>query len=294
MGSTGTRQKDVGLLARLAVGKAKLAEGHRLLSGEELARYGGQLAAHTHQIAPKFAKQADCMDKRRIIGTASGVTDPAELRRRLTPQVAGGLGLAITQGAVAANAAIIKEAKSLQQAYQWVHKELVALGFRDGGHADCKASHYAQDPIANHVPIDLVHTTLTTMTGGPISMRLLEANNMARARRLEEGFFGGWNPGDHEAFLADVEPDNFLILDTADRVDASGLYLVADGYGFAKNEFIEETGERAYAMTPSIIFEAAHKLGGTDEERSRIAVGSLVNAIDIAQYVFEQGQPIFA
>ena len=110
---------------------------------EAEANFAVGLAEHTALIT--IPNTADCGDgERRTIRLANGVSDQTILRERVVSQLFGGLGLATTKALVAANAVIIRDAKSMWDAYEKTSTILAELRQEmhqeDGGHENCGAS----------------------------------------------------------------------------------------------------------------------------------------------------------
>lgn len=280
-------------VASLPFGEGTIGANTRLRSPEAKELFARNLRTHTHRIPLSDQLQADCIDDRPILRTGSGISDPAILRRRVRNQLPGGTGLAVAKAAIAADAVFLQGTKDLREACEISHGVLKQLKYRNGGHPECGASINAKPSIARALPLTVVHSTLEIVTGNSIDIDLL-ANEQAKQRRLQDGFYDGWSPSWYEGFLEDNDPDDFLILDSQAGHQAPALYLPDEGYGLARNEFTEETGDMAFAMSRSTVMDLAHKLGGSDEERARLALAFFDDALHVSNVLMAEGQTVFA
>jgi hypothetical protein len=180
---------------------------------------------------------------------------------------------------------------------------LVAMGYRDAAHNDCGADKVVEESIANALSEDQLMVALPALTAVDERTGYYIARNWETKRqRLGDGFYGGWDPGFHVAYVSERFPDNSSIVaeDPTDHAtnghNASGAAIIQKpGYGFAKTDFYHRTGRMAFGMTPNIPAEIIHTLAGSDEERARIALE--LQGID-PQQVFDNlvvdGFPAFA
>ncbi|MGC1177437.1 MAG: hypothetical protein WA843_05195, partial [Candidatus Saccharimonadales bacterium] len=75
---------------------------------------------------------------------------------------------------------------------------------------------------------------------------------------------------------------------------ASGVYLIGEeGCGFAKNAMIEDTGQEAFCVTVPKMYEIAHLLGGSDEERQAIFLGFNDDTLHVGGGIARKGMPVF-
>ncbi len=265
---------------------------------EQLSHFGEQVSEHIRPLT--IINTADCMDDRRTLHLADGTSDSHVLRERIVPQWAGGLVLATTKAAVAANAAFLRDAKSMQQAYETTFQLLEELGFMDGGHEVCGASAKVVESVAQPVPENIllptIDTILTINESRHKSFNDIQQNKM---RRLANGFYSSWDPAWHQDFLSQKVPQNFSYLETAnDAVHghyAQGVVLVSEqGQGFAKNAFIEDTGNLAFAATPSITKDVSIVISSSAEERQRIQVAFIDDLINVSDKLVAPGMPVFS
>ncbi|MGZ6004662.1 MAG: hypothetical protein ACXWLH_00765 [Candidatus Saccharimonadales bacterium] len=258
------------LKGRLAIGVN--AEGRiksSLETEQQMAQFGALLAEHKRPITHPYT--ADCMDDRTTLRLADGTNDVLTLRNRITYQLPGGLGLAVTKAGVAANAPIIRDAKTFKDAYEIFSNLLTRLGYEDGGHAGCGASKFVEDSVANTVERGILLPTIKAVRAvNEHQTEIFDRIQRNKARRLESGFYSGWDPGWHEDYLSQKFPQNFSYLQTADDPAhghrANGIYFIEEnGMGFAKNAFHAHTGQMAFGVTTNILTELVRKLSPADK-----------------------------
>lgn len=293
---------DVQEVGRIVTGRGAIGASHALRSPEEAAEFQSQLSSHTERLTA--VNTADCGDERLTIGLANGVTDKTELRARIVPQLFGGLVLPVTKSLVAANAAVIRDAKNMRDAYLTVDELLSQLDYEDGGHAGCGASGTVESSVAHDLPDDRYESSLSLLSGGlrhDTDLPLLAALRTTQQHRLSQGFYGVWDPAWHEDYLSHKYPHNFsyLAVDENDHEThghhASGLYVVTqEEMGFAKNAMIEDTGREAFAVTVPFMKKLAHQLGGNIQERRAIELALYDDTIRVGSGLVVPTLPIFA
>ena len=120
-----------------------------------------------------------------------------------------------------------------------------------------------------------------------------------KARAAAAGFFDDWSHEWHEAFISSRYPQNYATLYHDDSETAghngSGIYVVQpDGYGFAKNAFVEETGgQESFGLTPALMRRLADLLGRDDEECRRIELAFYADTLDVGACLVVPDMPIF-
>jgi hypothetical protein len=292
---------DVILAAHLPFGRGEIGKKHPLQTPEEKIEFARQLQPSIRPLT--IHNTADCVEDRPMIALADGTTDPDELARRVTYQLPGGLALAFTKAAVGADAAYLRDARDFKDAYIKTVDLLAALGYRDSAHNDCGADKVVEESVAHDLSEDQLMVALPALTAVNERTGYYIARNWETKRqRLGDGFYGGWDPAFHVAYVSERFPDNSSIVaeDPTDHATnghhASGAAIIQKpGYGFAKTDFYNRTGRMAFGMTPNIPVEIIHKLAGSEEERARIALE--LQGVD-PQQVFNnlvvEGFPAFA
>lgn len=289
--------KSAEFVARLAIGEDRPDRVHsHLETQEQLDEFGARLAENTAE----FTKDntADCIEDRRNILIGNSISDPNELRRRVVKQLPGGLGLAVLKAGVAADAAFLRDAQNVQDAYEKGVEALVLLGYEDGGHGKCGASGLVEGSVAQPVRSEILLPTTDAVIGiNEAKERAFHDIQRTKQRKLEGGFYGTWDSGWHEDFLSQKFPQNFTQIEAQDD-PTHGHYadavVLLDDIGFAKNQFIDNTGQWAFAATRSMFAELAGKLGGTEEERTRLLVAFVDDLINVSHGIVAPDMPVFA
>src|SRR5581483_4348749 len=145
------KQPNIQLITRLDYGEGLIGnDGYGLDNPAEISEVSSQLDSCVVPLST--TKTADCVDARLLIALGNGVTDKEELAKRVTYQLPGGLGLAVTKAAVAADLVILRDAKHLQEAYEIMVPFLDELGYEDAAHAGCGASGNVEASVAKQLP----------------------------------------------------------------------------------------------------------------------------------------------
>lgn len=289
----------VDFVANLAIGKEGADRIYSALTEEQKPEYSQQLGQH---IVDEVTNPMTvvCMEDRPDVDFADGTTDPAALRERAYFQWPGGLYLATTKAAVAANAAYLRDATSFKDAYLLTAQVLGAMGYEDGGHAGCGASGKVKASVEVPVARELALPTIGAIIEVNQSRTdLFDKNAANKQRKLEDGFFDGWTQAWHEEYLEKNVPHNYSHIKTeADAVHghkAKSLLVVTEkGKAFAKNAFYQDTNDMSFGVTPPAVIEIAHKLGGTPEEREALVVGFMTDLLDVSDKLIAPGMPTFA
>lgn len=270
-----------------------------LTTPEARQEHAAQLAAYTGAIT-RF-NTADCGDDRPVIWLADGTVDPAVLEARVVAQLFGGLGLASTKAAVAADAALVREARTMQEAYEIVSGYLAELGEEDGGHLGCGASLSVESSVAHPIRKELLVPSVGLLVPmNPRVASMIDENMRVKTARLEAGFYGGWDPEWHTDYLSNRFPQNFsqVAVDHEDHEtqghNGSSLYVVTQpGHGFARNAFCRRTGQQAFGLSLPKMQEVALLLGETAEEQARILVGFVDDSLHVGGGIVTAGLPVF-
>jgi hypothetical protein len=298
-------QAPVAKIATLDFGQGKVGQNVQLVDPEAEAQFAGALHTHTHELT--VSNTADCGDGRRTIRLASGEQDPAVLRERVVPQLFGGLGLAATKALVAANARLVSDATSFWQAYETVSTTLAnirrgAVYYEDAGHEGCGASASVEASVASKIAPELLIPSIGLLVPVDETVEAHILQNAAnKQRRLETGFYSDWDPQKHADYLISHFSHNFSYLEV-DPNDSethghneAGVYVItSENQGFAKNEFVEDTGRQAFAVTFKTMQDIARKLGGSDEERLDILLGFVDDTLHVGAGLVMPGMPVFA
>jgi len=269
---------DVNLAGRLPFGAGAISARYPLQTPEAEAEFASQLQPSIRPLT--IVNTADCVEDRPIIALADGTTDPTILAARVTFQLPGGLGLAIAKAAVGADAAYLRDARDFKDSYLKTVEVLAEMGYRDAAHNKCGASNGVEASVAHELPEDQLMAALSTLTAVDAKTSYYVGRNWeTKRRRLDAGFYSGWDAGFHVDYVSERFPENASVVaeNPADPEtnghDASALLVVRKpGYGFAKTDFHNRTGRMAFGITPNIPEEIIGKLGGSDEERARMVL----------------------
>ena len=296
----GTKQLYVSQIAKMSFARGNVGQRHPLTDEGQKLEFANSLALCTQPITK--ANTADCGDERRTLRLADGTTDVTFLKQRVVSQLFGGLGLATTKALIAADSPLVKDARSFTQAYMTVSEMLFRLGQEDAAHEDCGASKSVEASVANAIElaslapsVGLLLPTYNSDSGW------LEKNTRTKQARLEDGFYGDWNPQNHQDYVSGKFPQNFSYLE-GDEFDpethghnGSGVYIVQQpGKGLAKNEFIEATGKQSFAVTAPKMIELAELLDPTKEGRMRILLGFVDDTFHVGAGIVTKDMPVFS
>ncbi|HVU59647.1 MAG TPA: hypothetical protein VHC98_02310 [Candidatus Saccharimonadales bacterium] len=285
--------QEVGVLS---FGAGRIGEGKVPVSSE-LAATAAQLVEHTHELTHR--RTAACGDGRPTLTLADGTAGEA-LNIRIEPQLFGGLGLSLTKAAVAANLALVRGAKTMWEAYQVVSKHLQELGYEDGGHAGCGASASVRASVEHGIAAEQLVPVVQLLAPGDDTAEALAEVHATKRRLLDNGFYDGWDPKQHEAYLTRNFPQNFATLAEDHHDPQHGhhenvIYVdTVAGTGFAKNEYVESTGRQAFAVTPSIVSEVTHLLCTNEAEGRRFHVAWADDTLSVGAGLAVAGMPIIA
>jgi hypothetical protein len=271
----------------------------RHLESDDKQRYAAELADCTLPAPTETPLWADCMDERPTVRLHDGTNDFAVLAARWAFQLPGGTVLAATKAAVAADAAYLRAATTMQEAYEVTYRLLIQLGFADAGHAGCGASKLVRQSAANRLPDVMIIDTLAALGADAEQVRSqIERLDRNVQLRLQAGFYDGWSSEWHVGFLQSHDPQRFAYLQEADDAVrghyASGLYIVPKGSVFAKDQFVRQSGRQAFALTFDFADQIANVLGGSDAEKALIALAFRDDALNVANQIVAVGLEVFA
>ena len=300
-GEISVDEQVVTQIAEISFGRGHVGEKFPLTTDEAKTNFAAQL--HSHEAPLTKTNTADCGDERPTVSLADGTTDPDVLRKRVAPQLFGGLGLATTKALVAANAAIVSDAENIWDAYLLVSNLLQQMGEEDGGHEGCGAAASVEASVANAINHELLLPGVSLFVGESAETdALLRKNTDTKQARLHAGFYAAWDPAKHVEHLTRNFPQNFSYLqgDPNDILthghNGSGIFVITnENVGFEKNAFAEDTaGQQAFAVTLPKMRELAYKLGVNDEERQRILIGFADDTLHVGAGIVTSGMPVFA
>jgi hypothetical protein len=287
-------------LAELPFGEGKIGSRERLPDSLAEMEFAEQLDAHTGELTQ--TNLADCIDGRPTLELVD-MPDGLLIARRIVPQLPGGTFLAATKATVAAGAQLVSDAKGIQAAYETVAARLEAAGDdgeEDAAHAACGAEEKVQASIENQLESSALFGTFRVLVGDdPRTMATVSSIAGRKRQLLEDGFYSRWDPAWHADYVMTKYPQNYshLEVDKQDETGGhheAGLYVVTrEGRGFAKNAFIDKTGRQAFAVTVPKMRQLADLLGGSDEEKHRILMAFIDDALHVSNLLVAEHMPVF-
>lgn len=278
-----TKQRQISLLANLDFARGKVGLRNPLHSDEAKVAFANERRAQIKAITK--SNTAYCGDERIILRMHDGSVIYVASR------LLGGIGLATTKALVTADAAVLRDAKSMRQAYPKVSQMLVQMGYEDAGHEGCGASQSVESSVVS----SLAPETFLPVSGlfGITNETIVKKNYTSKQRRLEEGFFGDWSAQEHQTYLIDQFPQNFAYL----KVDANdhethghngqGLVVITSPH------VSYESDGHAFAVTTPIMAELAQKFGGSDEEVARIFAAFVDDTVHVGAGIVAPSFPVF-
>lgn len=224
---------------------------------------------------------AFCGDGRRFLRLGN-ITDPETLRSISAHQLFGGTYLAATKAAVAAQTSIAKGASSFTEVFNRV-ATVLGEKYEDSSHAHCGAEGVAPDTVSNPLSAAAVGRSLKVLgalgTGDEVRLQAFEANKRAMSGDFFKGFSAEWR----QSYVKRTFPDNYGEFE-GEHEEGGLLALNSEqgDLGFAKNQFVDETGKQLFAVTTDFAGKLANDLGGSPEERSMLRLAMLDDAINVA------------
>ncbi len=295
---------QVNYAAGLPFGHGKIGALNQLVLPEERIEFASALSVCTLPITDPTT--GDCVDGRGTIAFANGVNDPAVLANRVVAQYPGGLYLAVTKAAVAADLAILRDSKNITGAYLAITEVMDKLGYHDGGHANCGASTLVQESVASEISDESIDMTLPVLVTNVQNARLyVRLNKNIKQKRLNDGYYGTWSHTWHEGHLYDTVPQNFATLEVDPddhefhgHKERAAYSISTPDYGFAKNKFIAMTGgQQSFAVTTrsadTMIERIISQIVGSPEERSRLRLELGIDTAQVLNELVLKGLPVF-
>lgn len=291
------------LVAELPFGEGAIGQGVKF-TPEEATEFAADISSCVQPLSN--TKTANCVDGRGIKSLADGSEDPHQLEKYVVQTLPGGLGLAVTKAAVAADLVVVRDAKDFKSAYLTVSDLLTELGYQDGGHAACGASKQLEASVAREVDPQTKLAVLPALNlTNQDTPDVLADNWQTKRQRLENGFYGSWDSSWHESFLAERSPGNFAILEgdplspTDNHLEEGAALIRTPGLGFAKNRFVAITGGRQVFVETvttghSIAAKIISKIGGSDLEKARFLLEFDDDTLQVLNTLAAQGLPAFA
>lgn len=293
-------EKTAHFVARLQIGANEPGRvKSKLENNEEIALFGEMLAEHVS--TPNKVNTADCIDERITIKLGNGDADPSEMADRIRYQLPGGLILATTKAFVAADVPQIRQAKSFREAYEMTFDYLKGFGYEDGGHAKCGASALVEKSVAEAPERKILLSTVGALVNVEgENEHIFDEVQANKARKLSEGFYGGWKPEWHEGWLQRQAADNFSFLATnSDAVHGhygDGLLIInSNNAAFAKNQFTNTTGKSAFAATMPLADTIARLAAPADEDlQKRISMAFRDDLVIIGHQLLAKDFPVYS
>ena len=283
-------QFEVSHAGYLVDGVGYLGHGLDVANEAERARLQASVG---EAIAPLTVDHlADCMDARLLLARGT-YNDPAQLYHHVAPTVAGGTGLAATNGAVGANLEIVRGATSFDEAYDIVQEVLGEQDIEDAGHRNCGADKLQGPAMQHRLPFTMVSGSLDSvglLAPGERGAIRQVAGNWRRRLAADPHFLAGWEPGVHEELVTRYFPHNYSEVETAGPNhghNPRGLLTVLDAeHGYAKNRHLSRGGEQMLALTPAYFGVIANALGKTAEERALIVAALKDHTVQVGGQLF--------
>lgn len=304
-------QPDVTVAAHLPIGQEnvngdKIGPGYVPRDEQEAEDLGRAAAEATRPLT--VTKAAYCIDGRGYVRVGD-IEDANELEAIVAPQLPGGTYVAATKAAVAADIAIVRDAKSFAEAFDIVAGTLGRAGIEDSYHEQCGADKNAESD--KQVDPETAHSVFTA--AGWVEKPAEDAERDEererveklyenRNRRIKEGFYKGWSTEAHQEQVRKRFPQHYAVLETShdpthNHHEGGAYDMEEEGVGFAKNEFIRRTGgKQLFAYTRSYAHQLADILGGSPEERRMMQLGFDYDLLDVGNVLFarpegEAGDP---
>lgn len=293
---------DPVLIGNLTIGQSnvygnKIGPGYEFRDTADFSGAARAAAEEAHDYT--ITDAALCIDERGMIQLGD-VTDPDTLKRVVAPRLPGGTYLAATKAATAANIAVVRDAKTFEEAYDIVAGLLDRAGYKDAGHEECGAETNAALSVEEQVDAETAFATVSAVGFAKPDERgafdTLEAN---KRQLVSRGFYVGYDPKAHKERVQRTSPQYFATLQTApDAVHGhhgSGLLVLDKGKGLTNNHAL--TAERKlFVYTADFARKLANELGGSDEERRMTELAFHGDLIDVGNTLFakpegEPGQP---
>lgn len=286
--------EEVTEVTQLGFAYGKVGQRYPLATEEEQLEFAQECGERTRAITDSTT--ADCGDDRLTIGFANGINDPESIENRVVAKLLGAIGLATTKALVAADALLVKDKKTIWDAYITVSANILPrLGMKDAGHDNCGASNNVETSVANAIDMDLLVPAASLLVPDDGWNRtLINKNAASKYGRLQNGFYGNWKPANHCDYIMSTVPENFSFLkvDHNDQEtcghNGSGLYVVTK-----PDEAYVKNG-RALSFNLPLMQWLAHELGQSEVERARILLGFVDDSLHVAAPIVTKDFPVFA
>lgn len=296
-------------VAELAFAHGSVGAGYMPESPDAIAEYGTMLERHTLPFTDP--NTGFCMEGRRIKYFAA-MPQHAKypnmetyVRAVVAPQYAGGVGLHTTKALVAANLPILSDAHNFNEAYDITTELLLRKGIKDGGHDDCGASGAVENSVRpeNQIHPDILVPAMGLFRIPDTAMVRVIAGEVAANKdyKLQAGFYGTWSREFHQDRLIQAAPQYFSYIEvdpsepgTHGHHEGAVLAIDDDSNGFAKNAFIEATGQYAFAVTIRKMWELSYALGATNQERAALYYAFIDDLLHVSAGLVDPKMPVFA
>lgn len=292
-----TQSVEIAHVADLPYGRGNI--GERFENDAQKEAFHQVLAEEIRPLT--ITNTADCGDGREILRMADGTEGPA-LENRVTFQLFGGIGLAVTKAAVAADMSFVKDAKTFKAAYEkTVMGVLVPLGYADAAHEGCGASKSVEVSVAKGLTVVEAVIMPNLLLPGNFNMtRQMQTIYETKDRKLGDGFYGDWDSEWHEDFVRQRFPENFATLRTMDNPtnghhEVEAEAILKQGYGLAKNALIRRTeGGQVFAVTPPLVHLLAKQVSVSEQERERFTIAAFDDMGQVSNQLILRGMGVNA
>lgn len=286
-------------LGQVNSGYGHIGENDRFLTDSDRLNFVDQLSSYTHSIT-KY-NTAACGDGRPTLNYADGTTNYHHISQRIDYQLFGGLGLASTKAAVAANLEIISNARNFSEAYFMISNFLAINGEEDGGHYGCWASATVESSVSNRIADNEQKSFLSRLiTFDYETESMLNEINKNKIQKLDSGYYSIWDLQEHEQYLKNRFPQNFATLDDSPSSKLhnhheAALYLITEErQGFDKNNFTKDNnGLQSFAVTINKYQQIGTLLAKDIEERKRFLLAAYDDTLQVGSGLVIRGLPVF-
>jgi hypothetical protein len=295
--------RDVAVAAYLPIGQKnvdgdKIGPGYVPVDEQETHDVSRAAAEATRPVT--VANAAYCIDGRPY-ARVGDIEDPQQLEAIVAAQLAGGTYVAATKAAVAANVAVVRDAKSFTEAFDIIAGILGRANIDDSFHEGCGADkNVTSDKQVDAATAHDIFTAAgwiekpTEANGNKDERALVEQLHANRKARIDAGFYKDWSMEAHQELVRKRFPQHYAVLETSHdpthNHHEGGTYeMDEEGVGFAKNEFARRTGgKQLFGYTRAYAHKLADLVGGSDEERRLMRLGFDYDLLDVGNVLFAQ------